>query len=86
MKTVEMDQATQTLGECAREVGAEPLVVTQQGRPVAVLLPLENADMESVALSSNPQFVELIERSRSRLAAEGGVSSEEVRRQLGMDR
>ena len=85
MKTVEMDKATQTLGECAREVGAEPLVVTQQGKPVAVLLPLDNADLETVALSSSPQFLELIERSRSRLAAEGGVSSEEVRRQLGVD-
>ncbi len=80
-----MDKATKTLGECAREAGTEPLVITQQGKPVAVLLHLENADLETVSLSTNPRFLELIERSRSRLTEEGGLSSEEVRRQLGMD-
>ncbi len=85
MKTVEIDKATKTLGECAREAGTEPLVITQQGKPVAVLLHLENADLETVSLSTNPRFLELIERSRSRLTEEGGLSSEEVRRQLGID-
>ena len=85
MKTVEMDEATKSLAECARGVTAEPLVVTQEGRPVAVLLPLENADLETVSLSSNPRFLALIERSRVRLAEEGGLSSEEVRRQLGIE-
>ncbi|MGH9719967.1 MAG: type II toxin-antitoxin system Phd/YefM family antitoxin, partial [Bryobacteraceae bacterium] len=82
MRTVELDQATQSLAECAQAVGTEPLVVTQNGKPLAVLLPLDNADLETVSLSSNPRFVELIERSRNRLAQEGGLSSEEVRRQL----
>jgi antitoxin (DNA-binding transcriptional repressor) of toxin-antitoxin stability system len=81
-----MDDATKTLGEFAREAGTEPVVVTRGGKPIAVLLPLHNADWETVSLSSNPRFIELIERSRSRLAEEGGLSSEEVRRQLGMDR
>jgi antitoxin (DNA-binding transcriptional repressor) of toxin-antitoxin stability system len=85
LKTIEMDQATTSLAECARGVTAEPLVVMQEGKPVAVLLPLENADLETVSLSSNPQFLALIERSRVRLAHEGGLSSEEVRRQLGIE-
>ena len=86
MKTIELDEATKTLGECAREAGTEPLVVTRSGKPIAVLLALENADLETVSLSTSPRFLELIERSRSRLAEEGGLSSEEVRRQLGIDR
>jgi len=86
VKTIELEKATKTLGESAREAGTEPLVVTQGGKPVAVLLPLENADLETVSLSTNPRFLKLIERSRSRLAEEGGLSSEEVRRRLGSDR
>lgn len=86
MKTVEMHEATKTLGECVSEAGTEPLVITRQGKPIAVLLPLENADLETVSLSTNPRFLELIERSRSRLIEEGGLSSEEIRRQLSMDR
>jgi len=84
VKTVEMEDATQTLAECARGIDAEPLVVTEGGRPVAVLLPLANTDLETVSLSSNLRFLELIEHSRVRLAEEGAVSPQEVRRQLGI--
>jgi antitoxin (DNA-binding transcriptional repressor) of toxin-antitoxin stability system len=85
MKTIEMDNATQTLAECARDAAGGPLVVTEHGTPVAVLLPIENADLETVSLSSNAQFLELIERSRSRMASEGGLSSDAVRRELGLE-
>ncbi len=84
MKTIEMDEATMTLADCTREVGQEPLVVTDQGKPVAVLVPLENTDLETASLSSNPRFLKLIERSRSRMSHEGGISSAEVRRRLGL--
>jgi len=84
MKTVEIDDATKSLGECAQGMGDGPLVVTRNGQPVAVLLPIDNADLETVSLSSNPRFMDLIERSRSRQREEGGLSSGEVRRRLGI--
>ena len=84
MKTVEMEDATQALAECARGIDAEPLVVTEGGRPVVVLLPLANTDLETVSLSSNPRFLGLVEHSRVRLAEEGAASPEEVRRQLAI--
>ena len=55
------------------------------GRPVAVLLPVEGADLETVSLSLNPQFLAILERSRARQIAEGGVSAEEMRRRLAAD-
>lgn len=82
MKTVEMDKATATLAEYAKDAAKGPVIVTLNGRPVAALMPIENADRETVALSTNPRFLALIERSRSRQAAEGGISSEEMRRRL----
>ena len=84
MKTLEIDKATMSLAECARAVGQEPVVVTDHGKPVAVLLPLENTDLETASMSSNPRFLKLIERSRSRVSQEGGISSAELRRQLGL--
>jgi hypothetical protein len=42
----------------------------------------ENADCETIALSTNRQFIELIERSRERRKAEAGISSAEMQRQL----
>jgi len=84
MKIVEMDDATRSLADYARGAGQEPLVVTDHGKPIAVLLPLENADLETASLSSNPHFLELIERSRTRLGQEGGIPAAEVRRRLGL--
>jgi len=83
MKVVEKEKATAPLAAYTEEVGNGPVVVTDQGKPVAVLLPIENADLETVALSTNRQFIELIERSRARVRAEGGISSEEMRRRFG---
>lgn len=47
--------------------------------------PIENADVETVTLSTHPQFLSLIERSRARQNAEGGISSDEMRRRLGLE-
>ena len=43
------------------------------------LINLENVDLETISLSSNPKFIQLIERVRSRRRAEGGISSNEMR-------
>ena len=82
MKTVEKQDATRTLADYAADIQSGPVVVTDHGRPVAALVPIENADLETVALSTNRQFLDLIERSRSRVHAEGGVSSEEMRKRF----
>ncbi|MHC4176114.1 MAG: type II toxin-antitoxin system prevent-host-death family antitoxin [Planctomycetota bacterium] len=82
MKVVEKADAMRSLADYAGEIDSGPVVVTNQGRPVAALVPIENADLETVALSTNRQFLDLIERSRTRLRAEGSVSSEEMRRRL----
>jgi prevent-host-death family protein len=86
MKTVEMKQATAPLADYARDVEKEPVIVTKRGRPVAALMPIENADRETVVLSTNPQFLALIERSRRRQETEGGISTEEMRRRLTVER
>jgi antitoxin (DNA-binding transcriptional repressor) of toxin-antitoxin stability system len=83
MKFVEKEQATETLAAYTTEVGNGPVIVTDQGKPVAVLMPIENADLETVTLSTNRQFIELIERSRARVRKEGGISGEEMRRRFG---
>jgi prevent-host-death family protein len=79
-----MDDANMSLAEYARKVGEEPFVITDHGKPVAVLLPLENTDLETASLSSNRRFLELIERSRLRLNQEGGISVADLRRQSGL--
>jgi antitoxin (DNA-binding transcriptional repressor) of toxin-antitoxin stability system len=86
MKMVEVKQATAPLADYARDAHNEPVIITDHGRPIAALLPVTNADPETVGLSTNPQFLQLIERSRRRQETEGGISSVEMRRRLGTPR
>ncbi|MBI3961640.1 MAG: hypothetical protein HY335_02725 [Deinococcus sp.] len=86
MKTLELAKAIAPLSEYARDVSEEPVILTVDGKPVAALVAIENADLETVTLSTHPQFLALIERSRARQKAEGGISSEEMRRRLGLTR
>jgi antitoxin (DNA-binding transcriptional repressor) of toxin-antitoxin stability system len=83
MKVVDKNEATRTLADYASEIQGGAVIVTDNGRPVAALVPIENADLETVSLSTNRQFLDLVERSRSRAKEEGGVSADEMRRRFG---
>lgn len=85
MKVIRIEDAKRSLADYAAE-SEEAVVVTVNGKPVAALMPLENADLETVSLSTNPKFMRIIERSRKRQRKEGGVSSDEMRRRLGIPR
>jgi len=79
MKVIDKTDATATLAEYAAQIESGPVIVTSEGRPVAALVSIENTDLETVSLSTNREFLDLIERSRSRVAAEGGIPSDEMR-------
>ncbi len=82
MKTLDISRATDSLSKYAKAIRKEPVIVTRRGKPVAALMPIENADEETVALSTNPKFLALIERARVRRKREGGITSQELRRRL----
>jgi prevent-host-death family protein len=79
MKVIDKSDATATLAEYASQIENGPVIVTSDGRPVAALVPLENTDLESISLGTNPKFLDLIERSRARVKAEGGISGDQIR-------
>jgi len=82
MKTIELVEATSPLADYIPCVRSEALVIMDHGTPTAVILPLYNTDLEAVSLSTNPDFIALIERSRSGSRREGGISSDEMRRRV----
>jgi len=84
MKVVESAKATDTLAEYADRVSEEPVIVTVKGKPIAALVAIENADLETLSLSTNPHFLSLIEKSRKRQEMEGGITSQEMRTRLGI--
>jgi antitoxin (DNA-binding transcriptional repressor) of toxin-antitoxin stability system len=84
MRRLELEEATSPLVDYERQLKDGPLVLTVDGHPVAALVPIEAADWESLSLSTNPDFIALIEQSRARFRTEGGISSEEIRREFGL--
>lgn len=70
----------------------ETVTLTLNGKPIAILqtlVPLvviddDSADLETVTLSLNAQFLDMIEHSRQRHESEGGISSTEMRQRLGL--
>ena len=80
MKTLEISKATESLAVYAKRANHEPIIITQKGKPVAALVPIENSDLETVTVSTDRKFLALIERSRARQKAEGGIASKELRR------
>ena len=84
MKKMDISDATAPLSAVAREVSDEPLVVTDKGKPLAMVVSLCGADWETVSLSLNSKFIEIIEASRRQLQRRGGIPLAEVRRRLGM--
>jgi prevent-host-death family protein len=83
MKVIDKSDATATLAEYASQIENGPVIVTSEGRPVAALVPLDNTDLESISLGTNPKFLDLIERSRARVKAEGGIPDDQMRAKFG---
>ena len=88
MRRLDIGDATQPLSEYAQQVssGAGSVVVTEDGRPVAVLVQVAGeGDLERLSLVANPRFIDIIARSRTRRIREGTVRSVNVRRELGIE-
>lgn len=84
IRTIELTEATQSLAAYAQDIATGPLVLTINGQPIAALIALSNVDLETMTLSQDPEFLALIECSRARQEQEGGLSSDELRRRLGL--
>ena len=81
---IELKKASEPLSKYAQKARKDPVIVVKKGKPFAAVVPIRNADEETVSLSTNRKFLAIIERSRSRTKKEGAISSKELRRRLGL--
>ena len=84
MTKIELKKASEPLSKYAQKARKDPVIVVKKGKPFAAVVPIRNADEETVSLSTNRKFLAIIERSRSRTKKEGAISSKELRRRLGL--
>jgi len=84
MKAMKLPKELHSLLEVAESADGKTLVFTEKKRPVAALVSLRKVDREALALSTNPQFLRIIETSRREALAGKTTSLEAIQRKFGM--
>ena len=79
MKLVPLADVQARLSAYVEECETEgPVIITQNGRNVAVLLvPLDDDDLERLVLERSPRFQALLDKSRQSIKANKGLSRAE---------
>jgi PHD/YefM family antitoxin component YafN of YafNO toxin-antitoxin module len=80
MKTINLSDATAPLAEYVKQMEGEPITIMHKGVALAVLAPAGNDDYESVQMSTNPEFIALLEKSRKSIREGRSFSGEEARK------
>ncbi|MDI6735181.1 MAG: hypothetical protein QME42_03145 [bacterium] len=82
MKTLEVANAIRPLSEYAKSLEEEILVLTSKTIPIAAIVSLKNVDWESLSLSTNPEFMKIIEMSREEFNIGKRLSLEEMQQEI----
>src|SRR2546425_12608623 len=74
MKTASVAEVKARLSAYLKESQDGPIVVTRNGRPVAVLLAVTDEDeLERLVLAHSPKFQALLDKSRRQIEETGGI-------------
>ncbi len=84
MKAMKLPKELQSFLEVAETAEEETLVFTKKKRPVAALVSLRKVDRESLALSTNPQFLKIIDTARKEVRAGKTTSLEALEKKFGV--
>ena len=82
MKIIDLDKASKPLSEYTKENDKEIVILKSKDKPVAAIVSLKNVDMESISLSTNPEFLEIIENSRKEFKMGGKISFDEMKNEI----
>ncbi len=82
MKTVDLSHASKALSAYAKDLDDEPIILLVEDKPVAALVSLKNVDPESLATSTSPEFLRLMQAAREEIESGDFVSLDEMKREL----
>lgn len=82
MKTIELSIASKPLYDYAEEFSQDLVVLTLHGKAIATVSSIKDIDPESLSLSTNPEFLAIIEKARDEFKAGKTISLSEMKREL----
>src|SRR5438874_2938124 len=65
MKFISVREAKAQFSECLDDAQREGIIVTNHGKPAAVIVGVEGYDADEVILMANPRFWQMIEQRRA---------------------
>ena len=84
MRVVPLNEVKNRLSTYLKLAMREDVVVTKNGRAVAVLHGVTDEDLEDYLFESDPSFIARIESLRRQYQREGGTELAEVAKELGL--
>jgi antitoxin (DNA-binding transcriptional repressor) of toxin-antitoxin stability system len=85
MKTVDLAEAKKPLSDYASNLDDQPIILTVDDRPIAALVSLRNVDRESLALSTSPVFLRLMQAAREEVERGDLFSLDQLKREMKAD-
>ena len=82
MKTIELTTASRPLSEYAAEFNEGIVILTTEDKPVAAVVSLAGVDRECLSLSTNAEFMEIIQQARREFQSGRTLSLEQMKRDL----
>ena len=87
MKIAPVAEIKARLSEYVTACQEEAVIITKNGRPAALLVPLtDETDLEAVVLAHSPRFQQIIRKSRQRIAKTGGIEHEKFWARMEQER
>jgi hypothetical protein len=83
MKTISLKDA-QSSDQAIREGQQEEVVVFRDGKPVALVMPFDDDDLQWYATEREPAFIESIARAREQAKSGQTISHDELKKRLGI--
>ncbi|MGK7925652.1 MAG: type II toxin-antitoxin system Phd/YefM family antitoxin [Spirulina sp.] len=77
MKVISIAELQANLKIMLADSQQEKIIITENGRAIAALVPLEESDLESLALSYNTKLNQILTEAEERIQKTGGIKHDD---------
>jgi hypothetical protein len=84
MKTIELLPSEKLISDYIKESKKQTIIFTKKRKPIAAIISLGNIDDEALALSSNEEFLEIIQNARKEFRAGKKLSLVEMKKEISV--
>jgi len=85
LQTIKIEDGDLTLSQLATRLKSRTTIVTRKGKPLFQVSEISGAEIATLAATGRPKLLKKLVESEQDYFRNGGVSSEQVLKELGLD-